>query len=70
MSGATGGMRCTRLCRAGMSQPGKESVPLKAEPSSVVLNLMLENRLFRYTRQVGIPQMAQQTIRIDHGTQA
>ena len=32
---ATGGMRCTRLLRAGMSQNGSESVPPNLEPSSV-----------------------------------
>src|SRR5439155_4647893 len=46
--GATGGMRCTRLCKAGMSQTGSESVPVNGEPSSVEANLMPEKRLLRY----------------------
>ena len=47
LASTTGGTRCTMLCRAGMSQTGSDSVPLKAEPSSSVLKAMPENRPFR-----------------------
>src|SRR6266545_4909554 len=53
LGAATGGIRCTRLCRAGISQPGSESVPLNLEPRSVVLILMSEKRPLRYAFQVG-----------------
>src|SRR2546427_6198201 len=45
--GATGGMRWTRLCRAGISHAGRESVPENVEPRSVVLKVTPEKRLFR-----------------------
>ena len=47
LTGATGGIRCTRLCSDGMSHTGSDSVPPNVEPSSVVLNVTPENRLFR-----------------------
>jgi hypothetical protein len=47
LTGATGGMRCTMLFKSGMSQPGSDSVPLKGEPKSVVLNLTFEKSVFR-----------------------
>src|SRR5262252_5627295 len=59
-SGATGGMRCTRLCSAGMSHPGSDSVPLNFEPSSVVEKVTFENRLLRNVLNAGAPQSAQQ----------
>src|SRR5512140_2958217 len=68
--GATGGMRCTMLFRSGMSQTGSDSVPWNGEPSSVVLNVIAENRLFSQTLKPGTPHSAQQAIRITHGIQA
>ena len=70
LTGATGGMRCTRLCSDGMSHTGSDSVPPNVEPSSVVVNLMPENRSFRNFLNSGMPHSAQQTIRITHGSQA
>ena len=69
-SGATGGMRCTRLCRAGMSHTGSESVPANGEPRSVVLNFTPEKRLFRKALNSGMPQSAQQRMRMIHGVHA
>src|SRR4051794_39891876 len=69
-TGATGGIRCTRLCRAGMSHAGSDSVPPKGEPRSVVLNLMPEKRLLRNALNSGIPQSAQHRIRMIHGVHA
>ena len=68
--GATGGMRCTRLCKAGMSQTGSESVPVNGEPSSVEANLMPDKRLLRYFLNSGMPHRAQQRMRITQGSQA
>ena len=68
--GATGGIRCTRLCSAGMSHTGSESVPAKGEPSSVVAKVAPENRLFMYFLKSGVPQSAQHRIRITHGSHA
>src|SRR3982750_62425 len=67
---ATGGMRCTRLCSAGMSHAGSDSVPAKGEPSSVVLNLNPEKRLLRNALNSGMPQSAQQRMRMIHGVHA
>src|SRR5262252_2167584 len=69
-SAATGGVRCTRLCRAGMSHAGNDSVPPNGEPSSVVLNVTEENRLLRYFLKSGMPQIAQHRIRMTHGSNA
>src|ERR1035438_10052112 len=66
----TGGMRCTRLCNAGICQVGSERVPANFEPSSVVLIFTLARRVLRWAFQVGIPQTAQQTIKMVHGNQA
>src|SRR6266550_8794181 len=68
--GATGGIRCTRLCSVGMSHTGSESVPAKGEPRSVVAKVTPEKTLFRYFLNSGIPQRAQQRIRITHGNHA
>src|SRR5882757_11047749 len=67
---ATGGIRCTKLCKAGMSQAGSESVPAKGEPNNVVANFTSAKTLFRYFLNSGIPQSAQQMIRITQGIQA
>src|ERR1019366_1395279 len=67
---ATGGMRCTWLFRAGMSHPGRESVPVNGEPRSVVLTFTSEKTLFSVVFHLGIPQMPQQRIRIIQGSQA
>ena len=67
---ATGGMRCTRLCRAGISHAGSDSVPAKGEPSSVVLNLNPEKRLLRNALNSGMPQSAQHRMRMIHGIHA
>src|SRR3954465_10952158 len=69
-TGATGGTRWTRLCSAGMFQPGKESVPSNAPPNSVVWNFTLEKRLLRKAFTGGEPHTPQQMIRIPQGTQA
>src|ERR1700682_2311911 len=69
-TGATGGIRCTRLCSAGMSQTGSDSEPLNVEPSSVVVNVIPENRLLRDFLNSGTPHSAQQAIRITHGIHA
>src|SRR5437764_864340 len=66
-SGATGGMRWTMLCSAGISHTGSDRVPPKVEPSKVVVNFMPENRLFRKVLNSGTPQSAQQAIRMTHG---
>src|SRR5437016_9127160 len=68
--GATGGIRCTRLCNVGMSQTGSESVPAKGDPSNVVAKVAPEKRLFRYFLKSGMPQSAQHRIRITHGIHA
>src|ERR1700682_5451380 len=68
--GATGGIRCTRLCNDGMSHTGSESVPANGEPRSVVAKVTPEKRLFRYFLNSGMPQRAQQRIRITHGNHA
>src|SRR5258705_1756457 len=70
LTGATGGIRCTRLCSAGMSQTGNDSEPLNVEPSSVVVNVIPENRLLRNFLNSGTPHSAQQAIRITHGIHA
>src|ERR1051325_4983408 len=70
VTGATGGMRCTRLCSAGICQVGNDRVPPRAEPSSVVLIFTPLNRVFKYAFHLGIPQMAQHAIRIVHGIHA
>src|SRR5258708_8822058 len=67
---ATGGIRCTMLCNHGISQAGSESVPAKGEPNKVVANFTSEKTLFRYFLKSGIPQSAQQMIRIPQGIQA
>ena len=69
-TGATGGVRCTRLCRAGMSHAGSDSVPENFEPSSVVEKVTFENRLFRKVLNAGVPQSAQHRIRMTQGIQA
>src|ERR1039458_1503873 len=66
----TGGMRCTRLCNAGICQAGSERVPPNFEPSSIALIFTLAKRVLRWAFQVGMPQMAQQRIRMVHGSQA
>src|SRR6266576_193673 len=68
--GATGGIRCTRLCRAGMSHTGSERVPAKGDPSNVDAKVTPEKRLFRYFLNSGMPQSAQHRIRITHGIHA
>src|ERR1700687_4159797 len=68
--GATGGIRCTKLCKDGMSHTGSESVPANGEPRSVVAKVTPEKRLFRYFLNSGMPQRAQQRIRITHGNHA
>src|SRR5229473_6571418 len=65
----TGGMRCTMLCSPGMSHTGRESVPANVEPRRVVLKATPDKTLLRYVFQAGIPQTAQQTIRIAQGSQ-
>jgi hypothetical protein len=47
LTGATGGIRCTRLLSEGMSHTGSESVPAKGDPRRVVLNLTLEKTPFK-----------------------
>src|SRR5256885_10393713 len=69
-TGATGGMRWTRLLSDGISQTGSESVPPKGDPSRVVLNLISEKSPFRYVLKAGMPQMAQHATRITHGIHA
>src|SRR5689334_4197305 len=69
-TGATGGIRCTMLCSAGMSQTGSDSVPANLDPSSVVENVTLENRLFRNVLNAGAPHRAQQATRMIHGIHA
>src|ERR1039457_3439821 len=66
----TGGMRCTRLCNAGICQAGSERVPPNFEPSSIALIFTLAKSVLRWTFQVGMPQMAQQAIKMVHGIQA
>src|SRR6266536_619979 len=66
----TGGIRCTRLWRAGMSQAGSERLPANVDPSSVVLKVIPEKRLLRVVFQAGMPQIPQQTIRSAHGSHA
>src|SRR5207249_2014664 len=66
----TGGVRCTRLCSAGMSHAGSESVPVNGEPSNVVLKVTAENKAFRYFFHSGMPHTAQQMIRIAQGIHA
>src|SRR6202162_2250790 len=68
--GATGGIRCTKLFNDGMSHTGSESVPANGEPRSVVAKVTPEKRLFRYFLNSGMPQRAQQRIRITHGNHA
>src|SRR5215472_17517342 len=74
--GATGGMRWTRLCRAGMSHAGRESVPESVESRNVVLNVTPEKTLFMKVLNFGkgggplLPQSTQQRIKIAHGSQA
>src|SRR6266568_2667254 len=51
LAGATGGMRCTMLCSAGMSHAGREGAPENLEWRSVVLKVMLEKRPFRKSFQ-------------------
>ena len=63
-------MRMIRLCSAGISQRGRESEPEKVEPRSVVLKVLAAKRVFRWAFHTGMPQRAQQAIRIAHGTQA
>ncbi len=46
-TGATGGMRWTRLWSAGICQAGRESEPANVEPKRVVLKVTPENRSFR-----------------------
>src|SRR5688572_2378290 len=46
LAGTTGGVRCTWLWSAGMSQTGRERLPEKFEPSSVVLIGTPEKRPF------------------------
>ena len=70
LTGATGGMRWTRLFSDGMSQTGSDSVPAKGEPRSVVENLMPESRLLRYVLKAGVPHSAQQAIRMIQGSHA
>src|ERR1700681_585160 len=70
LMGATGGIRCTRLFNDGMSQTGSERVPTNGEPSSVVVKVTPEKRLFRYFLKSGKPQIAQQRISITHGSHA
>ncbi|MNU07552.1 hypothetical protein D3C72_2531970 [compost metagenome] len=53
-----------------MSQTGSESVPENGEPSKVVENVIEENSLFKYFLNSGMPQMAQQRIRITQGSHA
>src|ERR1035437_4792153 len=69
-NGATGGTRITRLWSAGMSQKGMERVPPNAEPRKEPLTLMDANTLLRAVFQLGMPQAAQQRIRIAHGSHA
>src|ERR1051325_4311812 len=69
-TGATGGMRCTRLCSDGMSHTGSESVPANGEPRSVLLNFTPEKRPLRNALKSGMPQSAQQRIRTIQGVQA
>ena len=70
LAAAIGGIRCTRLWSAGMSQAGSESVPPKFEPRRGNWNFTPEKRLLRVAFQVGMPQIAQQAMRIAHGSQA
>src|SRR5690242_11809738 len=65
---AMGGIRCTRLCRCGISHAGRDSVPPNGEPRMVVLNFTPEKRLFRPALKVGMPQIAQQAMRIAQGS--
>src|ERR1017187_1405816 len=67
---ATGGMRCTRLCNAGICQAGSERVPANFEPSSVVLIFTPAKSALRKLFQAGMPQAAQQRISIAHGVHA
>src|SRR5437868_14331953 len=53
-----------------MSHTGSESVPAKGEPRSVVLNFTPEKRLFRKALNSGMPQSAQQRMRMIHGVHA
>jgi hypothetical protein len=69
-AGATGAVRCTWLCSAGMSHAGSESVPVKGEPSSVVFTGTFENALFRTFLSSGVPHSAQHAMRMTQGIQA
>src|SRR6185503_18158125 len=67
---AAGGIRCTRLCRCGISQAGADSGPDNEDPKRWVLMVTADNEPLRYFFQVGAPQMAQQTIKMAQGSQA
>src|SRR5687767_13107501 len=70
-SGATtGGVRCTWLWSAGMSQTGKERLPERFEPRSVDLIGTPEKRPFSVVLLDGRPQSAQHKIRIVQGSHA
>src|ERR1700733_11519656 len=68
LGGATGGMRCTRLCSPGMSHLGSDSVPVSLDPNSVVSSLTLAKTSL--SQAFFRPQTTQQAIRITHGSQA
>src|SRR5262252_1692349 len=70
VAAATGGMRCTMLWSAGMSQAGSESVPAKGEPRSVVLMGTPAKSSLKAFLMGGHPQMAQHMIKIAQGNHA
>src|SRR6266702_6411372 len=68
--GATGGVRWTWRCSAGISHFGSDAVPASLPPSRLVSNLAPESALFIEVFTVGLPQRAQHAMRIAHGVQA
>src|ERR1700754_3334989 len=70
LTGATGGIRCTRLCSAGMSHTGSDSEPANGEPRKVVENVTPENRPLSSFLNSGTPHNAQHAIKITQGIHA
>src|ERR1700752_3066787 len=70
LTGTTGGIRCTRLCSAGMSHTGSDNDPLSGEPRTAVLIVTPPSALFNVVFHAGDPHSAQQRIKIGQGVQA
>src|SRR5882672_560608 len=70
LGAATGGIRCTMLCSDGISHTGRDKVPPKVEPNSVVLNVTPEKSVFMYFLKSGQPHSAQHRMRMTHGNHA